>query len=415
MNLCRDKQVKFFYLFLISFTILLSLSSAVLCSYYTKAAKEMLFSHDEALVTSLLEQGVPRDTIAAAIANEERSSDGAAFLLMIGRTADSVVRFTPFLSQFQQTAALSIFITLLALSLLLFGGSYLFLWKREQLYQESAAVIKCYLNGNYTYHLPQKEEGTLYQIFALIEQLATRLQAKNDAQHRTKEFLKNTISDISHQLKTPLAALSMYQEIMENEPEHPDVIREFSYKTGLALRRMEQLIQAMLKITRLDAGNIVFEKTACCIPDLLAHAIEELNTRAEKEDKNIILIPPATLSDDASETTKTLTCDWEWTSEAIANIVKNALDHTKAGDNIRISWEHSPFMTRIMITDTGSGIAPEDIHHIFKRFFRSKKSLDTNGAGLGLPLAKSIIEGQGGILSVQSSLGEGTTFTAAFL
>ena len=82
---------------------------------------------------------------------------------------------------------------------------------------------------------------------------------------------------------------------------------------------------------------------------------------------------------------------------------------------MRIHWEHTPAMLRIFITDNGSGIAPEDIHHIFKRFYRSKRSLDTQGIGLGLPLAKSIIEGQGGIIAVQSDPGTGTTFTLSFL
>lgn len=108
-------------------------------------------------------------------------------------------------------------------------------------------------------------------------------------------------------------------------------------------------------------------------------------------------------------------CDKYWTSEAISNIVKNALDHTGSGDNIHISWTKTPLMVRIFISDNGKGIAPEDLHHIFKRFYRSKKHLDTQGVGLGLSLAKSIIDGQNGTISVKSSLNEGTTFILSFL
>ncbi len=111
----------------------------------------------------------------------------------------------------------------------------------------------------------------------------------------------------------------------------------------------------------------------------------------------------------------TVICDMEWTSEAIGNIVKNALDHTDAGGTVRITCERSSYMARIMIADHGHGISPEDIHHIFKRFYRSKNSLDTQGVGLGLPLAKSIIDGQGGTIFVQSNPGEGTTFTISLL
>ena len=97
------------------------------------------------------------------------------------------------------------------------------------------------------------------------------------------------------------------------------------------------------------------------------------------------------------------------------NIVKNALDHTQSGDQIEISWEQTPVMLRICVADSGQGIAPEDIHHIFKRFYRSAHSLDTQGTGLGLSLAKSIVEGQGGILAVQSGQGQGAVFTMSFL
>ena len=110
-----------------------------------------------------------------------------------------------------------------------------------------------------------------------------------------------------------------------------------------------------------------------------------------------------------------LICDMEWTGEAIGNIVKNALDHTQVGGIVRITWNRTPAMFQIFISDNGSGIAPEDIHHIFKRFYRSKHSIDTQGIGLGLPLAKSIIEGQGGVISVQSESGKGTLFTLSFL
>ncbi len=108
-------------------------------------------------------------------------------------------------------------------------------------------------------------------------------------------------------------------------------------------------------------------------------------------------------------------CDREWTREAIANLVKNALDHTDVGGVITVFWERSPAMFRLSVTDDGCGIDEEDMHHIFKRFYRSKRDSDRQGIGLGLSLAKSIVEGQGGILSVNSTPGEGAAFTIIFL
>lgn len=397
----------------------------------------MLVSHDEALASSLLAQGVAKDIIATALTSSESSANGLDLVNAIGRGYDTISPSAPFLSAFLKNSVLTTLIVILLLSFLLFSGAFLLFSKREQLYQDSILIIKDYMDGRFSKHLPQNGDGPLYHIFYLIEQLATILQSKTENDKRQKEFLKNTISDISHQLKTPLFALSMYQEIIENEPDNPETVREFSHKAGISLKRMEQLIQSMLKIARLDAGNIVFEKNSYNIDALIRHALAELMTRAQAEGKMLLVEPPflqtqtsppipspiqeisskqsATPIQAASPSDSTLCCDWQWTSEAIGNIAKNALDYTRKGDIIRISWECAPLMTRITIADNGDGIAPEDIHHIFKRFYRSKNSLDTQGAGLGLSLSKSIIEGQGGILSVQSNLHEGTVFTLTFL
>lgn len=150
----------------------------------------------------------------------------------------------------------------------------------------------------------------------------------------------------------------------------------------------------------------IFEKKSCRVSELIAHSVNDLTTRAKSESKQIQI-------DGDGE--QQLICDMEWTGEAIGNIVKNALDHTQAGGIVRITWERTPAMFRIFISDNGNGIVPEDIYHIFKRFYRSKHSLDTQGIGLGLPLAKSIIEGQNGVISVQSEVGKGTLFTLSFL
>lgn len=289
---------------------------------------------------------------------------------------------------------------------LLLGGTLFFLHRRSRLYQQAAEIVRQYMDGDFSSHLPQNQEGDLFQLLSEIEQLSTMLQSKNEAEHKNKEFLKSTISDISHQLKTPLAALMMYQEIVASELEHPDTVQKFVGKMGVSLQRMEQLIQSMLKITRLDSGSIVFERQDILVTELIDRAVRDLQTRAGQEGKGIQL---------KGDTAEHLSCDAEWTVEALGNLVKNALDHTATGGHIRIVWSRTPAMLQIQVSDNGSGIAPEDIHHIFKRFYRSRHSLDAPGIGLGLPLAKSIIEGQGGVITVQSVEGEGATFTVSFL
>ena len=406
MSLLHDKYNRQYCIFIAALVPLLFLIGLIVTDTQTAAAKEMLLTYDHAIATSLLEEGVSKEVIATALMNTETDTAGNKFLAEIGLSDNTDIENLPYVSVVKNTTRISLFVMLFLWTLLLFLGTMLFLYRRERLYRKSENIIKDYIDGNYTVHLPQSNEGNIYQLLASVDQLATMLQAKNDTEQKTKEFLKNTISDISHQLKTPLSALMMYQEIIENEPDNPETVKEFSFKIGTALKRIEQLIQSMLKITRIDAGSIYFEKSNYSIPNILNHAINELTTRANHEKKEIVI---------NGDWDQMLYCDIEWTGEAIGNIVKNALDHTDAGGKITISCERTPTMIRIFITDNGHGIAGEDIHHIFKRFYRSKNTSDSQGIGLGLPLAKAIVEGQGGILSVQSERLQGTTFTLSFL
>lgn len=406
MNFLHDKHTRYYCVFIVTLVLLLFLMGITLINTQTAAAKEIFLIHNNAIATSLLENGVSKEVIATALMNTEADSTGSRFLAEIGLSNSTDIVNLPFISAAKNTMLTSLIGLLFLWTLFLFLGTMLFLYHREKLYRKSENIIKDYIGGNYTVHLPQSNEGTIYQLLASVDQLATMLQAKNDAEQKTKKFLKNTISDISHQLKTPLSALMMYQEIIENEPDNPETVKEFSLKIGTALKRIERLIQSMLKITRIDAGSISFEKSNYSIPNILNHAISELTTRASNEKKEIVI---------DGDLEQMLYCDIEWTGEAIGNIIKNALDHTDAGGKITVSWEQTPAMIRIFITDNGHGISQEDIHHIFKRFYRSKNTSDSQGIGLGLPLAKAIVEGQGGILSVQSERLQGTTFTLSFL
>ena len=297
--------------------------------------------------------------------------------------------------------------------IILFAAVLVLLWKNYRIKKEAklfAEKVEDALDAIVTgkeWNMEEELEDSLWgRTGTQLAKAGHVFRKKEEDGFREKERVKGLISDISHQLKTPLAALTMYQEIIAEEPENPNTVKEFSAKMGVSLKRIKQLIEAMLKITRLDAGGIMFEKQKNSVYEVVSHGINELKLRAEQENKEIIL---------EGDRDQTVSCDLEWTGEAIGNIVKNALDHTDSGGNVQIIWAQSPAMVRIQIKDNGSGILPEDIHHIFKRFYRSKKSLDTQGVGLGLPLAKAIVEGQKGVISVKSELGEGTTFTISFL
>lgn len=252
------------------------------------------------------------------------------------------------------------------------------------------------------------EEGELYRLFHEINSLAAILNAQAQKEGQSREFLKNTISDISHQLKTPLAALNIYNGIIQTEAEAGgfETIRKFAGLSEQELDRIETLVQNLLKITKFDAGTMVIEKRQENISEIMAEVEKHFAFRVGQEEKQIVLSGSDPLL---------FSCDRSWISEALDNLVKNALDHTEGGDSIWMTWERNPSAVRITVKDNGSGIHPEDLHHIFKRFYRSRYSQDTQGIGLGLPLVRAVAQVHGGTVSVDSRLGEGTTFVLLFL
>ena len=299
----------------------------------------------------------------------------------------------------------------LLLVFVLSGGAILavgcsYFKKQNQVMEQAVSQINAYLDGDHNARIECDDEGELYRLFHAVNSLAAVLNAHADNELREKEFLKNTISDISHQLKTPLAALNIYNGLLQDEDIEVSSVKEFAGLSEQELDRIETLVQSMLKITRLDAGAIVLEKNAENVADMMRDIELHFAYRARQEKKEIILSGSDHLS---------LFCDRDWLNEAIDNIVKNAFDHTESGATIRVVWKELPSGVQIVITDNGCGIHPEDIHHIFKRFYRSRFSKDKQGIGLGLPLAKAIVEAHNGTIEVDSELGIGTTFTMNFL
>ena len=295
---------------------------------------------------------------------------------------------------------------LLVLSLLTAGGILAscirYFLQQERTLEEAQAQINALLSGDCTARISCDEDGELFKLFHSVNTMAAVMAAHANKETQAKEFLKNTIADISHQLKTPLAALNIYNGLLQGEAADLPNIREFADLSEQELDRIETLVQNLLKITRLDAGTLVTQKALENVGDMMGEIEQHFSYRARQEQKTLQFSGP--------ETTM-LFCDREWFMEAVSNLVKNALDHTKSGDTVSISWRKLPSQVRITVTDTGSGIHPEDIYHIFKRFYRSRFSKDTQGVGLGLPLAKAIIEAHDGMIQVDSALGRGSIFT----
>ena len=183
-------------------------------------------------------------------------------------------------------------------------------------------------------------------------------------------------------------------------------VREFTSLSVKELDRIDTLVQNLLKITRLDAGTMVFHKEEENVSEIIKDIELHFAYRAKAEGKSIVVSGPDHV---------TFFCDRDWMTEALENLVKNALDHTGEGDSVSIEWSRFNTLLKIEVKDNGCGIHPEDIHHIFKRFYRSRFSKDSQGLGLGLSLTKAIVEAHGGTIEVDSQIDVGTMFIMNFL
>lgn len=402
MSFWRDRQFRHFYVFLMGVLAALTVFAAVIWMMYGRLSKEMYLSHNRSVVSSLLEAGVERNVIARAFAADASSPEGEALVEMMGIGEDAETAFLPGIAGMQSKMAVFMTGFVMSLWLVQMAGAGFFFSDREKVYAEAEKTVRKFAEGDFSENISYLEEGRLHQLFGSVDHLAKALAAQSEMTGRAKAFLKDTISDISHQLKTPLAALEMYCEIISAEPENTETVIKFTKKASEALIRMEQLILALLKITRLDAGAVIFEKKDHPVGDVVKRGIEELAVRAQREGKEILL---------SGQDRVSVNCDLQWTGEALGNLVKNALDYTREGAKIEISWEELAGAVRISVIDDGEGIGEEMFHHMFKRFYRVGKG---NGIGLGLPLAKSVMEGQGGMLSAHNIPGGGAAFVMTF-
>lgn len=328
------------------------------------------------------------------------------FILMSCILGGSIILCQFIIWLFWGVLNLAVFMLSILIIVCVLGICFLYFRKQHQIIEDAITQINLYLSGKTDARIDCDHEGSLYKLFHTVNTLATALDAHAAKEQKIKEFLKDTISDISHQLKTPLAALNIYNGLIQDETGDIDSMRKFAVKSEKEIDRIEILVQNLLKITKIDAGSIILEKSPENIADMINNIYQHFEFRVSQEQKTILLSGP----NDAL-----LFCDKDWIREAISNIVKNAIDHTGTGGQITIEWKKLPAVTQITVRDNGSGIHPEDIHHIFKRFYRSRFSKDTQGIGLGLPLAKAIVEAHDGNITVDSALGEGSIFVMNFL
>lgn len=247
--------------------------------------------------------------------------------------------------------------------------------------------------------LTAKVQGKLMQYYEIMHE--GREQSRQD-----KKILQGLVSDISHQVKTPIANIKLYTGILKN-PRIGDKKRELFLETlDEQTNKLDFLMQSLIKMSRLETGTFVLQPEQARLSDTVARAMSTVWAKAEEKkiDLSAECDPEIIIRHDS-----------KWTAEAIGNILDNAVKYTPAGGSVSISVRPWQFYTRVDITDTGAGIREEQYNDIFQRFFRAQETAAEEGVGLGLYLANGIITRQKGYISVKSKVGQGSTFSVYLL
>lgn len=260
------------------------------------------------------------------------------------------------------------------------------------------------LTGKENFDIRDYEEGDFSALKNDIYKITTILREQTKNAKKDKIELANTLSDISHQIKTPLTSMYVINDLLLDDKIEENKKKELLNQNRHQLEKIEWLVTSLLKVSRLDSGMVTLKMKKVNIPFLLKQMVEPLQIPMELKKQELIIKGDPNL---------TITVDPEWTIEALLNIVKNAHEHTKEGGKVEIEYEDNPLYTVFFIKDNGVGIKKEDLPHIFERFYKSAHS-SKNSIGIGLNMAKTIIQKEHGEIHVKSEENVGTVFEIKF-
>jgi signal transduction histidine kinase len=246
-------------------------------------------------------------------------------------------------------------------------------------------------------------EGELSILKSEIYKVTVTLREQNELLLKDKTAMADALSDISHQLKTPLTSMFMMTDLILDARLTEEERSTFTGRIRMQLERLQWLVASLLKLSKLDAGTARMEPAPVAAKKLLDRALEPLRIPMELKEQKLNL----------SGEDVTLWCSEPWTAEALLNILKNCVEYTPVQGEVTVAFSENPLFTQIRITDTGPGIDQSDLPHIFKRFYRGKHASD-DSVGIGLAMAAAIVEGQGGAVEAKSHPDQGGEFVLRF-
>ncbi|MBQ7386336.1 MAG: HAMP domain-containing histidine kinase [Ruminococcus sp.] len=258
------------------------------------------------------------------------------------------------------------------------------------------------LHGDNSISFDDYTEGELSILKSEIQKMTVRLREQQQRLLDDKVYLADSIADISHQIRTPLTSINLLVQLLSKPDLSEDKKRQHILELRRMLSRIDSLITALLKISKLDAKTVQFKPQNLSLEELVNKSCEPLLVPFELRGQELAISAEGEFFGDLA-----------WTCEAVGNIVKNCMEHTPEGGKVEVIAVENPIYSEIVITDNGTGIDTDDLPHIFERFYKGKNSGD-NSFGVGLALARMIITGQGGTIKAENRKDKGAKFTIRF-
>lgn len=308
---------------------------------------------------------------------------------------------------FGRVFSLGAVLALFALGIgLFFTLMYLFFtWQRYGHIRGLARNIDALLHGTDTLNFSDYEEGELSILKIELDKVVLRLREQSEGLKREKGHLAASMADISHQLRTPMTSIHLVLSLL-SEPELSGQKRmELLHQMSMLLNRMDWLIEALLKVSRLDAGTVTFQQKHTSVAQVIQAAVEPLEIPMELRGQQFIF--------SGQNGTEAFFVDRSWTVEAIANILKNCMEHTPQDGCIRVTASQNAIFTELIIEDNGPGFAAEDLPHLFERFYKGKHSGEQS-IGIGLALARMILSKQNATIKAENIPTGGARFILHF-
>lgn len=342
------------------------------------------------------------EVIDAILSGKGSFEEGKRILSKYGLDDSGTLTYLEHFHNLEVELTVDTILLVLGIFIILSFSYWLFLRSQYQRLKMLGEYMDGVLNDNYNLDVRDYEEGDFSTLKNDVYKLTVKLKEGRDQSLNDKKELEQVLSDISHQIKTPLTSMYVINDLLKKEDIDPVTKQQFLDKNKAQLERIEWLVTSLLKISRLDSGSVQLKLEPTNIRQVIEESLEPLQIPIELKNIEVIV--------------KGKDCqvwiDPHWTVEVFVNVLKNAYEHTNAGGKITILITNNPLYTEVSICDSGCGIKKEELAHIFERFYTGSKNKES--IGIGLNMAKKIMEKQSGEIYATSIEGEGTTFFLKF-